>query len=63
MQLPQVALTHGGIFNKTETSLQSYLARFALDYNKQTGDHNIRAFGFTEIRYADRSITPFQGYG
>lgn len=63
MQLPQVALTHGGIFNKTETSLQSYLARFALDYIKQTGEHNIRAFGFTEIRYADRSITPFQGYG
>ena len=63
LQLPQVALTHGGMFNKTETSLRSYLGRFALDYNKQMGEHDIRAFGFTEIRYADRSINPFQGYG
>lgn len=63
MKLPHVALTHGGIFNKTETSLRSYLGRLALDYNKQLGEHDIRAFGFTEIRYADRSINPFQGYG
>ena len=51
------------MFNKTETSLRSYLGRFALDYNKQMGEHDIRAFGFTEIRYADRIINPFQGYG
>ena len=38
LQLPQVALTHGGMFNKTETSLRSYLGRFALDYNKQMGE-------------------------
>lgn len=63
MQLPGVALTHGGIFNKTETSLRSYLGRLALDYNRQLSEHNIRAFGFTEIRYADRSMNPFQGYG
>lgn len=63
MQLPQVALTHGGLFNKTETSLRSYLGRLALDYNKRLDEHSIRAFGFTEIRYADRSINPFQGYG
>ena len=53
----------GGIFNKTETSLRSYLGRLALDYNRQLSEHNIRAFGFTEIRYADRSMNPFQGYG
>lgn len=63
LQLPQVALTHGGMFNKTETSLRSYMARFALDYHKQMGKHDIRAFGFSEVRYADRSINPFQGYG
>ena len=63
MQLPRVALTHGGIFNKTETSLRSYLGRLALDYNKQLGEHNIRAFGFTEIRYADRTSIPFKVMG
>ncbi|WP_373845940.1 SusC/RagA family TonB-linked outer membrane protein [Bacteroides heparinolyticus] len=63
LQLPQVALTHGGMFNKTEISLHSYLGRFALDYNKQIGEHDIRAFGFTEIRYTDRTMNPFQGYG
>ena len=56
MQLPGVALTHGGIFNKTETSLRSYLGRLALDYNRQLSEHNIRAFGFTEIRYAESGL-------
>lgn len=60
---PKVALTHGGIFNKTETSLRSYMGRLALDYNKQTGEHDMKVFGFTEIRYADRTVNPFQGYG
>ncbi|WP_405258503.1 SusC/RagA family TonB-linked outer membrane protein [Capnocytophaga canimorsus] len=60
---PKVGLTHGGIFNKTETTLKSYQARFALDYNKQLGEHDIKGFGFAEIRAADRSVNPFQGYG
>lgn len=60
---PKVGLTHGGIFNKTETSLKSYQARIAMDYNKQLGQHDIKAFGFAELRYADRSVNPFQGYG
>ncbi len=60
---PQIALTHGGIFNKTQTTLKSYMTRFALDYNKRIGNHDIKAFGFAEIRYADRMVTPFQGYG
>ena len=60
---PKVGLTHGGIFNKTETSLKSYQARIAMDYNKQLGQYDIKAFGFAELRYADRSVNPFQGYG
>lgn len=60
---PKVGLTHGGIFNKTETTLKSYQARFALDYNKQLGEHDIKGFGFAEIRSADRGVNPFQGYG
>lgn len=60
---PKVGLTHGGIFNKTETSLKSYMTRFALEYNKRVGEHDFKGFGFTEIRYADRISNPFQGYG
>lgn len=63
LRQPQVALPHGGIFNKTETSMKNYLGRFALEYNKEIGDHDIRAFGFTEVRYTDRVVNPFQGYG
>ena len=32
--------------------------RLALDYDRRIGPHDIKAFGFTEIRYADRSHTP-----
>lgn len=60
---PRIALTHGGIYNKTETKLRSYLGRLALDYNRSFGEHDIKSFAFFEIRYADRSINPFQGYG
>ncbi|KGN71723.1 SusC/RagA family TonB-linked outer membrane protein [Porphyromonas sp. COT-239 OH1446] len=60
---PQVALTHGGIYNKTETKLRSYLGRIALDYNRSFGEHDLKGFAFFEVRYADRSINPFQGYG
>lgn len=60
---PKVGLTHGGIFNKTETSLKSYMSRLSIDYNKRIGDHDIKAFGFAEIRHADRTSNPFQGYG
>lgn len=60
---PKIGLTHGGIFNKTETSLSSYMTRLALDYNKKIGEHDIKGFGFAEMRYADRTSNPFQGYG
>lgn len=60
---PSIALTHGGIYNKTETKLRSYLGRMALDYNATLGEHDIKSFAFVEVRYADRSINPFQGYG
>ena len=60
---PEVVLEHGGIFNKTEISMRSYLGRFAADYNLKKGEHDIRAFGFAEIRSTGRKINPFQGYG
>lgn len=60
---PKVGLTHGGILNKTEASLKSVLARIALDFDKRMGEHDLKAFAFTEVRSAVRTVNPFQGYG
>lgn len=61
---PKVGLTHGGIFNKTENTLQSFLGRLSVDYDTYIGEnHDVKLFGFSEIRSADRTINPFQGYG
>lgn len=60
---PQIPLTHGGIFNKTETVLRSYLGRLSIDYQLRREEHDFKAFGFTEVRLADRTTNPFQGYG
>ncbi|WKS96090.1 SusC/RagA family TonB-linked outer membrane protein [Riemerella columbina] len=60
---PQSALPNGGIFNQTDNSLESYLVRTSLDYDYRWGSHDLKLFGFGELRYADRTTTPFQGYG
>lgn len=60
---PKVGLTHGGILNKTEASLKSFLARIAFDFDKRIDQHDVKAFAFTEIRSAVRTVNPFQGYG
>ena len=40
------------------------MGRFAIDYHRTLHEHHdLKAFGFAEIRYADRTVTPFQGYG
>lgn len=54
----KVALENGGIFNKTENSLRSYLARLSLDYKKNLGDHNINIFSFVELRNVNRINNP-----
>lgn len=61
--LPQSPLPDGGILSQTQTNLQSYLLRLALDYDKRFGEHDLKAFAFTELRAADRRNTPFSGYG
>ena len=60
---PKVGLTHGGLLNKTEASLKSLLARIAFDFDKRMGQHDLKAFAFTEVRSAERTVNPFQGYG
>lgn len=56
-------ITNGGLYNKTSTSLKSYLARISANYEYTQKLHYINAFGFIEIRSVDRSQNPFQGYG
>lgn len=63
LKLPEVVLPHGGILNKTETSLQSYLGRVSLEYTLRRKEHDLQVFGFSELRSGIRDITPFQGYG
>ena len=60
---PTVALTHGGVLNKTEVNLKTYLARFALDYDKRFDDHDLKGFAFAEVRQTERTNNPFTGYG
>lgn len=60
---PKIGLTHGGILNKTEASLKSFLARIAFDFDKRINNHDLKAFVFTELRSAERTVNPFQGYG
>lgn len=63
MAQPLVALPHGGILNKTTNTLNSYMGRLALDYDRSLGKHDIKVFGFAEFRTTNRENTPFQGYG
>ncbi|MFC2658129.1 MAG: SusC/RagA family TonB-linked outer membrane protein, partial [Segatella sp.] len=56
-------LPNGGIFNKTEASLKSFLARIAFDFDKRINEHDFKAFAFSEVRSAIRTVNPFQGYG
>ncbi len=61
--LPGIALTHGGIFSRNTTEFTSYQGRISLDFERQLGMHGLKAFGFVELRHADRVISPFTGYG
>ena len=60
---PKVGLQNGGIYNKTEATLKSFLARLALDFDKRIQEHDIKGFAFSEFRSAVRTTNPFQGYG
>lgn len=60
---PKIGLPNGGIFNKTETSLKSFLARIAFDFDKHINEHDIKVFAFSEFRSAIRTVNPFHGYG
>ena len=63
LSLPKVALTHGGILNKSETTMRSDTYRISMEYDRNSGVHDLRSFAFAEVRKTDRSINPFAGYG
>lgn len=61
---PKSVLPNGGIFNKTENSLESFLSRLSVEYQKNYGNnHALKLFSFAELRSATRDSNPFQGYG
>lgn len=61
--LPIPALTQGGMYNRTDTRLKSYMGRLSAEFEKTWYLHNLRAFGFTEVRNVERTLNPFEGYG
>ncbi len=63
LSIPRVALTHGGMYLKNDHILTSYLGRLSADYSHSWDKHDIKLFGFTELRSADRESSPFSGYG
>lgn len=60
---PKVALPHGGILNRTGVDMISLLGRLSADYTTRREAHDLRLFGFAEVRSTHRSINPFEGYG
>ena len=61
---PIVVLPYGGFYNTNDNSLKSYNLRNSLEFNERfKGDHQLRVYGFSELRYADRQFKNFNGYG
>lgn len=61
---PIVVLPYGGFYNTTDTYLKSYNLRNSLEFNERFNDiHQLRVYGFSELRYADRQFKNFNGYG
>lgn len=62
-RLPQPGLEKGGILNTNNIGMQSLLARLAIDYDKQLGNHEMKGFAFAEVRSLSQNMTSNQGYG
>ena len=61
---PIVVLPYGGFYNTNSTYLKSYNLRNSLEFSERFNDvHQLRVYGFSELRYADRQFTDFNGYG
>lgn len=61
---PYSVLPYGGFYFTNDTDLKSYNLRNSLDYTVRFDpDHQLRAYGFMEMRYADRQFKTFNGYG
>lgn len=61
--LPKPGIEQGGILHTNNVNMQSVLARIALDYDAQMGEHEVKGFAFGEIRTLKQTFNSFQGYG
>ncbi|MBS7246604.1 MAG: SusC/RagA family TonB-linked outer membrane protein [Bacteroidales bacterium] len=62
--LPVTVLPYGGIFQKTDNSMNGWDFRATASFNKQFGrNHLINLYGGTEINSVDRHATWFRGWG
>lgn len=61
---PQVVLPYGGFYNTSDNYLTSYNLRNSMEFNKNfANDQQLKVYGFMEMRYADRQVKNFNGYG
>ena len=61
---PVVVLPQGGIYRQNEDRLVNYYARHQLNFNKTFNEiHNVNVLLGQEIRYANRQVSFFNGYG
>lgn len=61
---PISVLPYGGFYFTNDSYLKSYNVRNSLDFSQRFNEiHDLRAYGFMEMRYADRQFKTFNGYG
>lgn len=61
---PVTILPYGGIYLSNNDFLKSYYLRNSFDWKKDFHDiHSLRAFFSQEVRFLDRSVEGFTGYG
>lgn len=61
---PVVILPYGGFYKTNDNNLNSFNLRNSLDYTLNFAEnHQLKTYAFMEMRYADRQIRNFDGYG
>ena len=63
-RLPRVVLPEGGIYIRSNHFLNNFYLRNTLNFSETFGGrHDLNVFLGQEIRYLDRNMTKFTGYG
>lgn len=62
--VPVSVLPEGGIYNRTDNSLESYYLRNTFNYSKKINNtHDVNVLLGQDLRYIDRESTNFRGWG